>query len=372
MSIRKIKKGKYQADFYVGDKRVRVVRNTKKACEDYIRERKRKESTFVASSKRKNFDSLTYDNIADRYGQHLSKGRASGNVSYLKKSKAAFGPLKISEITTPVVEEWVEYLFGIKDDDGKPLYAISTVEKFFTYLKSALNYSVKKEIISHNPIAPLQFRKEFGRKNARNRVISREEFEELKALIIERAPKCLLPVQILWFTGMRIGEVLSLSWKSVFFDRGVIVLSGEHVKEGKTRTIGIEIELYAILTEINKTSDMSCIYPGTYSTVRNNWLKAIKDTSFEGLTLHDLRHCYATIRRREGHDKEVIKKQLGHSTDSMFRRYNTVSEDEVVAMAGLNREKMDLIRSEVKALVDKVKENDIPVGTMQALIREYL
>ena len=47
-----------------------------------------------------------------------------------------------------------------------------------------------------------------------------------------------------------------------------------------------------------------------------------------GFTLHDLRSTFNTNMRKSGVDKSVIMKITGHSTDAMFRRYNTVDQED--------------------------------------------
>ena len=87
MAVRRLKNGRWEADFYIVGKRVRITRDTKKECLSYIRERKQSESTSVAIEKRYNFDKLTYNKISDLYSEKLLSGRASDNCSYLRRSK---------------------------------------------------------------------------------------------------------------------------------------------------------------------------------------------------------------------------------------------------------------------------------------------
>ncbi len=88
--------------------------------------------------------------------------------------------------------------------------------------------------------------------------------------------------------------------------------------------------------------------------------------------MQDIRHCYTKRKRQEGSDREVIKIQQGHSSDSMFNWYNDIDVDEVTAMSGFNTEKRDLIKSQVAVLTEIVKTNNIPLGTLQAEIRDSL
>ncbi|MSR23711.1 MAG: hypothetical protein EXR96_01280 [Nitrospiraceae bacterium] len=57
-----------------------------------------------------------------------------------------------------------------------------------------------------------------------------------------------------------------------------------------------------------------------------------------GLRLHDLRHCAATNLRRAGVDTMTAMKIIGHKSEQMHRRYNSIkSEDLHEAAAKLQR-----------------------------------
>ena len=57
-----------------------------------------------------------------------------------------------------------------------------------------------------------------------------------------------------------------------------------------------------------------------------------------GLRLHDLRHCAATNLRRAGVDTTTAMKIIGHKSEQMHRRYNTIqTEDLHEAAAKLQR-----------------------------------
>ncbi len=47
-----------------------------------------------------------------------------------------------------------------------------------------------------------------------------------------------------------------------------------------------------------------------------------------GFTFHDLRHTFNTYMRKAGVAQHVIIEITGHSTDEMFRRYDTIDVDD--------------------------------------------
>jgi integrase len=68
--------------------------------------------------------------------------------------------------------------------------------------------------------------------------------------------------------------------------------------------------------------------------------QARKQSGLEDIRFHDLRHTFITEteRRREGHDCFRIMAATGHKTLSVFKRYNTVSKEELKALVGETQE----------------------------------
>ena len=69
---------------------------------------------------------------------------------------------------------------------------------------------------------------------------------------------------------------------------------------------------------------------------RKAYNKAVKASNLVDFTFHDLRHCAINNLRLAGNDHFVIKRALGHKTDSAFQRYNLVTEEEMKGMKWLD------------------------------------
>jgi integrase len=183
---------------------------------------------------------------------------------------------------------------------------------------------------------------------------------------------------------MRISEVLNLQWKDVDILSATITLQPDDVKEGSVRTIGIESELFEYLTEIRTQNRRKGVKskkhvfgvtkdsPYTYRCFYNTWKRYTKGTAYDNLLPHDLRHSYVTRKRREGHDRELIKVQTGHKTNIMYERYNSIHKDEVIELSGVNKEKVSLIEEDIKMLMTKCHEQKISLSTVHSVIRSNI
>lgn len=138
------------------------------------------------------------------------------------------------------------------------------------------------------------------------------------------------------YTGARIGETLALQVKDVNYRRNTVRIrhtwaddgEGGRVlgtpKNGKARTIsvpGFIMQMLKRLTHGHSDDDwlFRAARGGSIWTRnwRNRvWFKAIRSAGMEdeGVTIHSLRHTYASIAIANGCDVKTLQKQLGHSS----------------------------------------------------------
>ena len=69
---------------------------------------------------------------------------------------------------------------------------------------------------------------------------------------------------------------------------------------------------------------------------RKAYNKAVESAGIADFNFHDLRHCAINNMRLAGNDHFVIKQAYGAKTDSAFRRYNLVTEEEMKSMKWLD------------------------------------
>lgn len=167
--------------------------------------------------------------------------------------------------------------------------------------------------------------------NARDRVLSKTEFEQLR----QNAPAHLKPIlATAYYTGMRQGEILNLTWDRVDLKKRVIRLEAEDTKDNEPRAVPICNELSEIFEKlprgirnarvfIFKGNPIQYIHKGLRKACRDagiSYGRFVKD----GFVFHDLRHTFNTNMRKAGVPESVIMAVTGHSTRAMFDRYNKI------------------------------------------------
>jgi len=67
--------------------------------------------------------------------------------------------------------------------------------------------------------------------------------------------------------------------------------------------------------------------------VKRSFQTAVKEAGITDLRFHDLRHYAATNLRRAGVDSVTAMRIVGHKSEKMHKRYNSVAECDLTAAA---------------------------------------
>jgi integrase len=316
MAVRKLGKY-YQIDYYVGSKRVREILRgiTKKSdAEETERERLRNGVGPIQFKKFKDLAEWFLTHPDKQSKKTLDKDRER----FTNHLEPYFGEAKPQAITAGMVDDY-------KAKRQKQLAANATINRELALLRSILRFAFQKEKISRVP--PIHLLPE---DNIRQRFVTEEEFQGiLKHLRSDVSP----PLIIAYHTAMRIGEVLSLTWKNVDLKRRVLVFETGK-SHGKQRAVALHPEAIKVLESMPRGFGNTPVFKLNIYYLEKAWQRACKKAKVKDARIHDLRRTRATIWHKEqGLPQDVIMSMSGHKTDSMFRRYQIVSTEYVERLA---------------------------------------
>ena len=185
-------------------------------------------------------------------------------------------------------------------------------------------------------VRKLEERKDVGR------ALSVEEQGRLLTAL-EKSESPLLPaiVRIALLTGMRSGEILSLTWGQVDLLNRVVTVGTAKTSSGTGRTIPINNQLATVFTshriwfigEFGEPLPEHCLFPsGTptpkdpskpVSEVKRTW-GTLRRASGVKCRMHDLRHTVATRMAEAGTPEGTMLSMLGHMSRAMLERYSHI------------------------------------------------
>jgi integrase len=117
-------------------------------------------------------------------------------------------------------------------------------------------------------------------------------------------------------TGLRLGELLGLTWDRIDLSRGVIRL--ELTKSGRRREVPLNAESYAALVSLNPKE-----FGRVFSTrsIRKAYENAVTNAKLDDVNFHTLRHTFASWAVMRGVSLKELQELLGHSSLAMTMRY---------------------------------------------------
>jgi integrase len=219
--------------------------------------------------------------------------------------------------------------------DGK---AGSTVDKELSMVQTMINKAFDNSKVGGETLRTFKRVENLLKKNAnaRDRILSLDEYHKLMSYL----PFHLKPViATAFYTGMRRGEILPLTWDKVDLKSRLIRLEASDTKDNEPRIIPILDELYEVLKSIPRAVHDNHVFLHKGKPIKGDIRTALRRACNKagilygrsvkgGFIFHDLRHSFNTHMRKAGVAESVIMEITGHSTRQMFDRYNTVDMED--------------------------------------------
>ena len=253
-----------------------------------------------------------------------------------------FGDMQADNVKPTMVESFQHKLLETKSRNGRK-YRPATVNRMVALTKRIYNLAVREDMALKNPCWKVAMLKE---DNQRDRTLTLGEFERL----VSELPKSVISIVYLaYYTGMRRGEILNLTWEKVNMRVGFIDLEPKDTKTSEPRRLYFNDVLWSIFKGEHAGKGRSHFVftrkGRPVKSIRKGFEGALKRAKIKNFRFHDLRHTFNTNMRKAGVDQTVIMKLTGHKTLAMFNRYNTVDQDDALEAM----RKLDVMLIEQKA-----------------------
>ena len=248
-----------------------------------------------------------------------------------KRLLPVFGDKLITTITPGMIEQYRAMRRTEQGYDGTTV-KIATINRDLALLKHLFSYALRENWLERNPVSLVRLEKE---NNARDRVLSAEEFELLQK---HSSPHLQAINLIAYQTGMRRGEILNLTWDRVDLKEGLIRLKAEDTKTDDARCVPLTADLTAQLKDLYKVRYLHephvfLVKGKSVHSTKTAFNAACRRAKIEGFHFHDFRHTAVTNMRRAGIDHLTIMRITGHKTLDVFKRYNSFLESDLKAAA---------------------------------------
>jgi integrase len=290
-----------------------------------LKQEKKKKGSRLASSR------LTFAELVAEYQQRErrtlgERSRELYDTNLRLHVLPVLGRKRVSDITAEDVARLVDKLEGEKMSPWSIRNCLTTISSVYRAMR--LPSPVRDLTKDERPRSP----------ERKTRVLSSEDIEKLLGAATTDRYKTLLATAA--YSGLRLMELLGLTWQDVDLDAQVIRVrgqlrrsrDGERIAPLKTkaanRDVAIGAKLTALLKKHKLASRHSLPHEPVFATEAGEFMsrrnvqrraleKAAEDACLDGVRFHDLRHSYASLLISRGLDVVNVSKQLGHANPSI-------------------------------------------------------
>lgn len=222
------------------------------------------------------------------------------------------------------------YILARRKDGAAP----ATIDRETEILRRAFNLAARNGRVAFTPYIPHQSK---PNENARQGFLERGDFDAILGKIADEDFCDLL--EWLWWSGMRPGEIASLTWEGHDAQTGTLRLTAAGAKIGRGRAVPLEGPLAPIIKRRLARRDLACPFVfhangermtraagGLLDRLYGAWNRACKATGHAGLIPYDLRRTAVRNLSAAGVPERVAMEITGHKTRAMFDRYRIVDQ----------------------------------------------
>lgn len=293
-------------------------------------------------SKSENKD-ITFGQCTEMWFEQYAKGVRD---STLKHTKDLFNGYVLVDLDDVKLKDITTKLLQYEEDTWHEIGGASYV-KILPYVSRVLQYAIKQGYINDNPTTNV-IRPKIRKKQSTidYNYWERNELEKFLDVVRDsHDTRAYALFRMLAFTGIRSGEAAVLTWGDIHADKGYISISktatyGQHgfmINEAKTkagmRTAYVDDKTLDILDDWHKLQHKLLIFKDipdkgddqyvfmSFRTRRPEWTVTMrtwfnqyqKKAGLKHITLHGLRHTYATLAFEGGMNIKQVQIQLGHT-----------------------------------------------------------
>ena len=219
------------------------------------------------------------------------------------------------------------------DDSGKP-YSPVYLKTIHNQLSAIFNHAVKFYDLSSNPA---QKAGNMGKERSREMLFwTKEEYQQFAEAMMSK-PISFYAFEILYWGGLRLGELLALTKQDIDFKRGIIRINKSYqridgadiITDPKTPNSIRNVQMPEFLAEeledyINSLygiEDDTRIFPVTKSYLHHEMRRGCEIAGVKKIRIHDIRHSHVSLLIDMGFSAVAIANRVGHESIDITYRY---------------------------------------------------
>lgn len=302
---------------------------------------------------------MTFARFVEIYTTDL-KTRVKENTWHTKehiirtKILPYFGKRKMNEIQAKDIIAWQNEMMNARDKRGKP-YSPVYLKTLHSQLSSIFNHAVRYYDLQDNPVAKV---KNMGKGQTREMLFwTPEEYRKFAFEIMDK-PMSFYAFEMLYWCGIREGELLALTPADFNFERKTVSITKSYqrldgrdiITDPKTPKSVREIAMPDFLVEemkdyMKQIYDLEKddrLFPVTKYYLKHEMTRGAAAAGVKRIRIHDLRHSHISLLIDMGYTPLAIADRVGHESITITYKYAHLFPSTQTEMAN----KLDDLRKE--------------------------
>ena len=271
-----------------------------------------------------------------------------------KKLLPYFGNKSMSEIGAKDIIQWQNEMMNLRGKDCKP-FSATYLKTMHNQVSAIFNHAVKFYDLKSNPAAKAG---SVGKKEAKDMLFwTKDEYLKFADAMMDK-PLSFYAYEMLYWCGIRLGELLALTPEDFDFAKSTVSISKSYqrlnrediITEPKTpksnRVIRMPDFLCQEIQEYMKTlygcEPSDRLFPISKSYLHHEMDRGAKQSGVKRIRVHDLRHSHVSHLIELGFSAVAIADRVGHESIDITYRYAHLFPSKQVEIA----DKLDIERGE--------------------------
>ncbi len=251
------------------------------------------------------------------------------------------GNCEISEISAINLQKLVSQLLSCGNKKTGKGLSSSTVNSIVTVMQSSLSVAHGLGLILHNPASNIKRPKLTEKRVECFTILEQKQIEQ--AVFSDMRP-IMFGIVLCLYTGLRIGELLALTWQDIDFTNGMLSVTktcydGKNAQgrferivdspktQSSSRVIPLPKKILLFLSEIKRKEQTEWVIvkketPPSVRTYQRTFASLLQKLHIAHRGFHALRHTFATRAIECGIDVKTLSEILGHQNANItLNRY---------------------------------------------------
>jgi len=244
-----------------------------------------------------------------------------------------FKDKRICDIKVSDVVEWQNEMIRQTSKNGKK-YSSCYLKTVHNQLSSIFNHAVKYYDLPSNPAAKAG---NMGKEKTKEMLFwTKDEYQKFSEAIMDK-PVSFYAFEVLYWCGLRIGELLALTSQDIDFEKGTLSITKSYqyidgediITDPKTPKSNRRIqmpeflvdELHDYLNGMYKLDATQRIFPISKSYMHHEMNRGSAAAGIKRIRIHDLRHSHVSLLIEMGFSAVAIADRMGHESIDITYRY---------------------------------------------------